>query len=157
MTITETLDRPTPTHTQLGWVYARSRLSNRLDDMFDVAARINHHVRASVTSQVTEARTPLSFDELPFRYEVLWCDEDDIGDFFPSFVVMTPRTAESEGCEVIRFRLAAKATAALALFALRPLAERQFVLSRDLYTMDRWTLSLASAELTLDIRFDYVS
>ena len=142
MTNTETLVRTTATQTQLGWLYSRSRLSNRLDDMFDVAARINHQVRAAFTSQVTAARTTPSFDEFPFRYEVLWVDEfDDDGQVYPAFVVSTPRTAT--------------AAPALAVFASRPIEERRFVLTRDLYTMDRWTLSLASADFVLDIRFDY--
>ncbi|MDP9027850.1 MAG: hypothetical protein M3N46_09925 [Actinomycetota bacterium] len=157
MTNTETLVRTTVTHTQLGWLYSRNRLSNRLDDMFGIAARIDHQVRAAFTSQVKAARITSSFDEFSFRYEVLWCDEydDDIGESFASFVVATPRTATSESREVVRFRLAATATDALALFATRPAAERRFILTRDLFTMDRWTLSLVSARFALDIRFAY--
>ena len=156
MTNTETLVRTTVTRTQLGWLYSRNRLSNRLDDMFGVAARIDHQVRAAFTSQVKAARTTSSYGEFPYRYEVFWCDEtDDDGEIFPAFVVSTPATARSEGREVIRFRLAAAAGDALALFATRPAEERRFVLTRDLYTMDRWTLSLLSAHFALDIRFDY--
>jgi len=156
VTNTETLVRTTVTRTQLGWLYSRNRLSNRLDDMFGVAARIDHQVRAAFTSQVKAARTTSSFEEFPFRYDVLWCDEfDDTGEAFAAFVVVAPGTAASESREVVRFRLAATATDALALFARRPADERRFILTRDLYTMDRWTLSLVSAHFALDIRFDY--
>jgi len=70
-------------------------------------------------------------------------------------VVTNPRAAASEAREVLRFRLAATAIDALALFATRPIEERRFLLTRDLFTMDRWTLSLVSPHFALDIRFEY--
>jgi SAM-dependent methyltransferase len=68
--------------------------------------------------------------------------------------VTNTETLIRESREVVRFRLAATATDALALFAMRPADERRFILTRDLFTMDRWSLSLVSAHFALDIRFD---
>lgn len=155
MTNSETLVRPHVTHRQLGWLHSRNRLNNRLDDMFAVAARIDHQVRVAFTSQVRAARTATSFHDLPHRYEVHWAEEVDDDPIHGTVIVTTERIGDSVGRELIRFRLVAPAAAALVSFASRPVEERQFVLMRDHYTMDSWSLSLVCGQNALDVRFDY--
>ena len=156
MTNSETLDRPIATQTQLGWLHSRSRLSNRLDVMFDVAARIDHQVRAVFTSQVKAARTRSSMEGYDHSYLVLWSEErDDEGEVSGVFVVSTPRTLDDDACEVLRFRLGSSLLPTVRDFSARPIEQRQFVLTRDFYTMDKWSLSFESADILLDVQFVY--
>ena len=156
MTNSETLDRPVVTQTLLGWLHSRNRLSNRLDVMFDVATRIDHQVRAVFTSQVKTARTRSSRDGYDHSYMVGWSEKiGDDGEVFGEFVVSTPRTLDADACEVLRFRLGSSLLPIVRDFAARPIEERQFILTRDFYTMDRWSLSFESADILLDVQFVY--